>query len=74
MEGQLPELYYFTSWKYYSEAEDTWEPVLAVMHLEKIISIFYKDNLEKLTVISLLIDSAPCIAKLSTKPLFKIVK
>ena len=33
-------LYYFILWKGYPEKENTWESSLAVIHLQKLISIF----------------------------------
>ena len=56
--GHLSGLYYLVACKGYPEKQNTWEPVLAVQHLKKLISSFHKDHLEKPTATSLLVDSA----------------
>ncbi len=56
-------LYYLVSWKGYPKEENTWEPALAVLHLCKLISIFYHNLPKKLTATSLSIDSAPLMAR-----------
>ena len=45
--GQLPGLYNLVAWKGYLEEENIWELLLAVQHLKKLISCFYKEHLEK---------------------------
>ena len=60
----LPNLYYLVSWKDYLKEESTWEPV---MHLQKMISIFYKDYSKKQTVIFFPLNSAPSMTKPSVK-------
>ena len=73
--GHLPGLYYLVSWKRYPEEKNTWEPMLAVQHLRKLISSFYKDHSDKATAISPTIDTAPPMARptvKSTKPLKRI--
>ena len=64
----LSGLYYFVFWKGYPEEESIWEPSSTVMHLRKMISTFYKDHPEKLTAISLPLNSALPMAKPSVKP------
>ena len=54
----LPGLYYLITWKGYSEEENTYEPFLAVIHLRKMITIFYKDHLKKPTTTSAPLHSA----------------
>ena len=50
-------------WKNYLEKKDTWEPLSAVMHLWKLISIFHKEHLKKLTATFLPLDFASPIAR-----------
>ena len=69
--GHLPELYYLVAWKDYPEEENTWEPVLVVQYLRKLISSFHKDHPEKPTAIFPLFDSAPPIARPTVKPTAK---
>ena len=69
--GHLPGLYYLVAWKSYPEEEKTWDPVLAVQYLKKLISLFYKDHLEKPTVIFLLVNSTPPMARPTVKPIAK---
>ena len=74
LEGHLSGLYYLVAWKDYSEEENTWEPVLAVQHLKKLISLFHKDHPKKPTTTSLPVDSAPSMARLTVKPAKSITK
>ena len=60
----MPGFYYLILWKDYLEEKNTWEPALVVIHLQKLISIFYKEYLEKLTVTSLPLDFVSSIARL----------
>ncbi len=60
---QMPGLYYLVSWKGYSEEENTWEPLLTVIHLQKLISTFHKKHPEKPTATSPPLDSAPPMAR-----------
>ena len=53
----MPYFYYLILWKNYLEKENTWELVLAVMHFQKLINIFFKEHLKKLIVISPFLDS-----------------
>ena len=64
----LPGLYYLVFWKSYPEEKSTWKPSFAVMHFWKMISIFHKDYLKKLTAIFSLFNSTPSMAKPSVKP------
>lgn len=67
VDGHLLILYYLVAWKSYSKKENTWKPASVIMHLQKVINIFYKNYLEKLKTISVLLDSALPIAKLAIK-------
>ena len=42
--GQLPGLYYLILQKDYSEEKNTWEPISAIQHPQKLIIAYYKDN------------------------------
>ena len=68
--GSLPSLYYLISRKKYPEEENIQEPALAFQHLRKLISSFYKDYSDKLTVTFLPINIAPPMAK----PIIKLTK
>ena len=70
----LPGLYYLVAWKGYSKEENTWELVLAVQHLRKLISSFYKDHSEKPTATSPAVDSALPMARPTVKPARLITK
>ncbi len=56
--NQMSGLYYLVLWKGYLEKKNTWELLLAVIHLWKLISTFHKEYSEKLIVISPPLDSA----------------
>ena len=73
-ESHLPGLYYVIAWKGYSEEENTWELVLAVKYLRKLISLFPKDHLEKLIATSPPVNSAPLIARPTVNPARSITK
>ena len=59
----LLKLYYLVTRKGYLKEENTWESSSIVMYLWKMVSTFHKDYPEKPTVISVLLDSAPSMAK-----------
>ncbi len=56
-------LYYSVSIKGYFEEENTWEPVLVVLHLRKLNSTFHCDHPEKPIATSPPIDSALPMAR-----------
>ena len=60
--GHLSSLYYLVSWKGYTEEKDTWEPVLAVQHLRKLIGTFHKDKPSKPTATSPPVNTVPLMA------------
>ena len=74
LEGHLPGLYYLVAWKGYTKEENTWEPVSAIQHLRKQISLFHKDSLEKRTATSSPVNSASPRARPTVKPVRPIAK
>ena len=66
--GQLPGLYYLVLQKGYPEEENTWEPTSAIQHLQRLITAYHKDNLEKPTATSAPVNTASPIARPSTPP------
>lgn len=58
-EGQLPKLYYLVFYKDNPKLESTWESILTVFQLRKLINIFHKKNWEKPIAISASFDSTP---------------
>ena len=65
--GYLLGLYYLVSWKGYPEEENTWESVLAVQHLRKLISLFYKNHPAKPIAIFEAIETASPMARPTIK-------
>ena len=61
--GCLLELYYLVALKGYPEEENIWEPVSAVKHFGKLISLFHKEYRKKLTATSPPINSTPPMAR-----------
>lgn len=72
--GHLLELYNLVSWKGYPKKENIWEPISAGQHLRKFISLFYKDHLNKLTVIFAAINTVLLITRLTIKPITESIK
>lgn len=70
-ESQLLGFYYLVSWKGYWKDKSTWELVSAILHLRKMINIFYKDHPEKSTATFPLLDSAPLMATSTVKRTIK---
>ena len=66
--GYLLGFYYLVAYKDYPEEENTWEPILAVQYLRKLISLFHKDHLKKPTAISPPVNFAPPMARPTVKP------
>ena len=65
--GHLPGLYYLISWKNYFKEENIWDPTLAVQYLQKLLSFFYIDYLQKLIATFSLINFVSLMTKPSTK-------
>ena len=65
--GHLPGFYYLIAWKGYPKEENTWEPVLVVQYLKKLISLFHKDHFKKPTATSPPMDSVPQMARPTVK-------
>ena len=61
--GQLPGLYYLALWKGYPKEENTWEPILAIQHLWRLVTAFHKNNPEQLIATSLPVDTASTMAR-----------
>ena len=61
--GHLSGLYYLIACKGYTEEENTWKLSLIVLHLQKMVNIFYKNHSEKSISTSLLLVSALPMAK-----------
>ena len=72
--GHLPKLYYLVAWKGYLEKKNTWEPVLAVHYLRKLISSFHKNHPEKPSATFPTIDSSLLMARPTVKPARSIIK
>ena len=66
--GHILELYHLVLWKSYLEEKNTWEPVLAIQHLWKLVTAYHKGNLEKLIAISAPVNTAPPMAMPSAPP------
>lgn len=49
----LPGLYF---WKSYPKKENTWKPISIVQYLQKLLSIFHKNNPDKPAATSSLVD------------------
>ena len=61
--GQLLGLYYLVSRKGYPEKENIWKPASAIQHLQRLVTVYHKDNPEKPTVTSLPVNMAPPMAR-----------
>ena len=67
-EGHLPRLYYLVEWKGYPKEKNTWEPVLAIQYIRKLISLFHKNHPEKPIATSPPVDSTPPMTRPTVKP------
>ena len=72
--GHLPGLYYLISWNGYPKEENIWEPALAVEHLWKLLSAFYKDKPNKPISTSSPSDTVLPMAQSLVVPLTKTIK
>ena len=68
----LSGLYYLIFWKGYLEEKNIWEPTIAIKHLRKLISLFYKDSSNKITTILKAIDIILLMVRLTIKPATKL--
>ena len=66
--GQLPGLYYLTSWKDFLEEKNIWKPASAIQHLRRFVSIFHKKNPDKPIAISTSVYIALSMARPTVKP------
>ena len=65
--SHLPGFYHLVFWKDYPKEKNTWELYSAIQYLRKLISLFYKDHLDKQTAISKAINIAPLMARPTIK-------
>lgn len=61
----LIDFYYLVWRKNYFEEKNTWEPISVLKDLQKLISSFHKDHLNKPTVRSLPIDITTLMSRLT---------
>ena len=66
--GLRPGLYYLVVWKGFPKKENTWELLLGVQQLKKLISCFHKEHLKKPTATFLPINFTPLMASPIVKP------
>ncbi len=59
----MPDLYYLVLWKGYYKEKSIMKLSVIVMHLWKLINTFLKKHPEKLTAISLSLDSVQLMAR-----------
>ena len=65
---QLLGFYYLVLWKSYPEEENTKEPILAIQHLQRLVNSYHKDNPEKPTATSFLVNIASPMARSTRAP------
>ena len=68
LEDYLLGFYYLVLWNDYSKEKNIWKLTLAIQHLQKLITIFHKKHLEKLTTTSTSINTAPPMARPTVRP------
>ena len=71
---QLPGLYYLVLWKDYFEEKNTWEPTLAIQHLQRLVTAYHKDNLEKPPATSAPVNTAPLMARPTARLMTALTK
>lgn len=63
LEDHLPGVYCLVLCKNHPEEKNTWKPVLTIQHLQRLITTFHKEHLEKSTATFLPVDSDPSMAR-----------
>lgn len=65
--------YYLVSWKNKSKAKNTWEPILTLQYLRKLLNNFHKDYQDELTPTFPWVNVKLAIVKPSAKLLDSVV-
>lgn len=70
LDSHLPRLYHLVFWKRNLEEKSTWEPALAVQHLQKLVKTFDAKYPDKSIAIFHLFNTTPPMVK----PIVKLIK